>query len=79
MSTPKRSATYLLRMTDDEKANMETRAKALGEPLSDVLRNGGDLYLTKREDGEITPPSTLEERVARLERQINDRHFGGKE
>ena len=78
MSTPKRSATYVLRLTPEQKKEWENRAQTLGEPLSDVLRNGAEMYLNARADA---PPEDLsiEARVARLERQINDRHFGGKE
>jgi hypothetical protein len=42
-----RTATYLLRMTPDEKAALEKMAKHSGMTLADALRDGAHDYLRK--------------------------------
>jgi hypothetical protein len=44
-STPLKSATYLLRFTPEEKADLERRAAARNLTLADALRDGARAYL----------------------------------
>lgn len=73
------TASVLVRMTPEMKRQLESRAEALGDSVSNAMREGALMYFNQAGEGSPETDSlSLDERVKRLERHINDRHFGGE-